>query len=285
MKQNLLQALAVLLVCIACQEDEQVYSGRSHVRFTESSDRVVENYSDPADRNANEPIRIPLHVVGSPASVETQVFYRLSGTAELGKDYQILSGDQVVIPAGEYVGYIEVEPINNAVRDNDRTAIFTIDSTSSNIEIGMTDNSIMGRSYRLTITDDDCLQNLKLFTGTWRVQEKINQTTLGNEGQGGLQQEYDIVIRPDFSANNRIIISGFGGIDSAATVFSNLDLCANELIIPEQHVVNSESLSGGVRTLEQGSFSIQEEGEGSISFTYTMDALGTTEWIVTATKR
>lgn len=80
------------------------------------------------------------------------------------------------------------------------------------------------------------------------------------------------------------MIRGFGGIEEqGGTVFAYLDLCKNEFLVPEQLVGNVDGRGGNARTINKGTFNIQDGG--TMSFTYTLDAYGDMEWTVNATKR
>jgi hypothetical protein len=262
------------LLISSCQEDDNTFDGPRHVRFTEAEAREVENFHD-GEGNLNEPIRVGIHLVAPLQQSDIRVSYRIDGKAEEGEDFTILSDNkrEVVIPAGESSAFIEFDLINNSEQDGDREIFFTLTGADNNFRISNAEEALLGRTFRFTINDDDCLQNLSLFEGTWDAEEESDQSSQSNQ--------YELLITPDFSSNNRVLITNFGGTESlGGTVYANLDLCNNELIIPEQQVQNVDG--GNARTVSKGTFNIQDGG--TLSFTYTLDAFGDIEWTVNANK-
>jgi len=254
------------------------FEGPNQVRFTETEGQEVENFHAGGEANLNEPIEVSIHLLSALQNQEVRITYSLAGTAEEGVDFAILSDEsrELVVPAGENFATIAFDLINNNEQDGDRDIVFKIESVDNNFSISSGPSSVIGRTYRFTITDDDCLQNLKLFEGSWDVTEEAATS----EGQSN----YEVTITPDFNNNNRILIRGFGGIEGlGGTVFAYLDLCRNEFIVPEQVVGNVEGLAGNARTINKGTFNIQDGG--TMSFTYTLDEFGGTEWNVNATKQ
>lgn len=271
----------LILGCLlaACDSQELEFQGPKQVRFTETDGQEVENYHAGGEANLNEPIEISVHLLSELQANDVRITYSLSGTAEEGTDFTILSDDnrELVVPAGESFATIAFDLINNSLQDGDREIIFKIESVDNNFNISSGPNAVIGRTYRFTINDDDCLQNLKLFEGRWDVTEEAS--TGGNS-----QNSYEMVITPDFDNNNRVLIRGFGGIEGlGGTVFAYLDLCKNEFIVPEQLVGNVEGRAGNARTINKGTFNIQDGG--TMSFTYTLDEFGDVEWAVNANKQ
>lgn len=270
--------LLPLLFSLACGQEEMSFEGPNQVRFTDTEGQEVENFHAGGNQNLNEPIQVSLHLLSPLQQSDVSITYSLSGTAEEGVDFSILSDDnrQLTVPAGESFAYIEFQLLNNSVQDGDRDIIFTIESVDNNFSISSGENAVIGRSYRFTITDDDCLQNLRAFEGTW---DAVEETESSNQ-----QNEYELVITPDYENNNRIMIRNFGGIEAlGGSVFAYLDLCKNEFIIPEQLVGNVDGRAGNTRTVNRGTFNIQDGG--TMNFTYTMDEFGDIEWSVNASRR
>ncbi len=280
MKYTFIYLLTLLIgILAACQPQELEFEGPNQVRFTETDGQEVENYHAGGEANLNEPIQVSIHLLSGLQTNDVRIAYSLAGTAEEGVDFAILSDDnrELLVPAGESFATIEFDLINNSLQDGDREIIFRIESVDNNFSISSGPNAIIGRTYRFTITDDDCLQNLKLFDGRWNVRE---ETASG----GNSQNDYEMTITPDFENNNRIIIRGFGGIEQlGGTVFAYLDLCKNEFIVPEQLVGNVDGRAGNARTISKGTFNIQDGG--TMSFTYTLDEFGDIVWNVNATKQ
>jgi hypothetical protein len=278
MKYSISSLLVLFLLLAACDKQELTFQGPSQVRFTESDGQEVENFHDGGAENLNEPISVSVHLLSRLPTNDVNITYSVSGTAEEGVDFTIINDQdrQLTVPAGESFTSIDFNLINNAQQDGDRQIIFQIESVDNNYSISAGPNAVIGRRYIFTITDDDCLQNLKLFEGSWEVVEEA--------GINSEQNEYELTITPDFENNNRILIRGFGGIEEqGGAVFAYLDLCKNEFIVPEQVVDNVDGRAGNARTINKGTFNIQDGG--TMSFTYTLDTFGEIEWTVNATKR
>lgn len=149
MRPNILStAIFVLMLLTACEQDRTIFEGPYHVRFSEEATTLRESVSGI--------IQIPVHIAGPAQTEDIVVSYTLAGSAREGVDFEIEGGDrQVVIPAGEYVGYIELRMINNAnniLRSQDVT--FTlIGVNDSELALGF-GKSAIGKSHTLTIQDD-----------------------------------------------------------------------------------------------------------------------------------
>lgn len=269
--------LIATLFLVACETNEpQVFEGPYHVRFTKNSDEIVENYHDPID-NANHPASVSIHIASPLLESETRIQYRLGGSATEGEDYEIIGENmnEAVIPAGESFTDIQFRVLNNRERQDNRLIKMTITSVNNDLKIGRGGGNL-GRTFEYTITDDDCLVDLRNFQGTWQFEE----TAQGGEGQS---HSYEVEMRPNFEYNNRVEIEGFAGLDSmGAKVFMNMDLCAQEVMIPEQTVQGVNGSLGNVRTVNKGTFNAND---GTISFTYTLDDFGATQWSVTGTRQ
>lgn len=246
-------------------QEDLIFQGPYHVRFTETEARVVENNNYPLGQNRNEPLEVSMHLVSPLLGADTEVTYALYGDAVEGEDYEILGGGNgtVTIPAGESFGFIQFRPLNNRENEGDRDIVFTITGVNNGLQIGRSGGGIIGRSMAYTISDDDCLVDLRLFEGTWEVAEQEG------EGEDVFEYTYEINIKPDFNFNNRVVIEGLAGVEGAQ-VFANLDLCQRQLLLPEQQVTGIGNL-GSARSEEPGSFDV--EG-GRITFSYEMDARG-----------
>lgn len=271
------------LLWFSCEEEQNLsYSGRDYVRFTELEGRVLENEYAPTDVNLNQPVEVSIHLVGPQRNQPVTINYESVGTATLGEDFEILTDNigEVTIPAGESFTSFAFRPINNRENEGNRTAIFRLSTASAGVGIGVYDQAVRGRFARYTIRDDDCLQDLRQFSGTWTVEERIANNT---EDSTSVAQEYEIQIEPDFTVNNRLVITGFGGLtEQNGKVFANLDLCNNEIFVPEQQVIADSGDPGNTRTVTNGTFNIQDGG--TLSFRYSLDGFGTSEFLVRATK-
>jgi len=142
--------LFLTLLSIGCETEQILYSGPDFVRFTEVNLTEKESYS--------RIIRIEVHIVGEPSEEDVTVRYSIAGDARENIDYVIL-GDrgEVVIEAGDYFGYIELQLINNAnniIRSQD--IVLTLNSLDIHgIKIGQGKAQI-GKQLTFTI-EDDCI--------------------------------------------------------------------------------------------------------------------------------
>lgn len=253
--------LGLLAGLISCESaTETIFEGPYHARFTETESEILENYKDPFGANLNEPVVIPVHIAAPSQNNTTTVRYEVSGTAVENVDYVLEDGDnkRVLIPVGQHTGEIRYFPINNREQTGDKTIKFTITEVNNDLEAGFGITGINGRFHTVTIKDDDCLVDLRKFEGTW----EFNQ----NDGEF----IYDVNIEVDWSANNRIIILGYTGLDSAIFAFANLDLCRNQFEIPEQFLAGSSNLEN---TRSEGTGSFDSEVE-LLSFSYSYDIAG-----------
>jgi hypothetical protein len=137
-----------LLFIASCETERIVFQGPYFVRFTETTDFARESHS--------KPINIEVHQAGTAPTQDIKVNYTVGGSAREGVDYKILGERGVVtIPAGAYVGNIQIQLINNSnniLRSQD--IVFTLKSTStSDVKVGQGESAI-GQTMTFTIFDD-----------------------------------------------------------------------------------------------------------------------------------
>lgn len=146
--QKLLSMLLLTTALSGCETERILFNGPYHVRFTESAAFEKESYS--------KVISIEVHNVGPAIEEDVEISYNLGGTAREGVDYVILDEPKkVIIPAGEYFGYIRIQLINNAnniLRSQD--VQFTLLATNqADLQIGQ-GSSAIGQKFTYTIYDD-----------------------------------------------------------------------------------------------------------------------------------
>ncbi len=253
------------------KSNEIIFEGPYHARFTEAESVILESYKDPFNRNFNEPVEIELHLAAPAQNNTTIIEYSVSGTAVENVDYILEKGDKkrVLIPIGEFKGVIRYFPINNREMSGDKTIVFKITSVNNGLQAGFGETGINGRFHTVTILDDDCLVDLRKFEGSWEFDQ--------NEGEF----IYDVDIIVDWSANNRIVMMGYTGLDSLLFAFANLDLCRGEFDIPEQDLAGSSQL-GQTRSVGKGSF---DSDVKLMEFSYSYDIAGPTVRTVVARKK
>lgn len=132
----------------ACETERIIFTGPYHVRFTESAAFEKESFS--------KVIKIEVHNVGPALDEDVAISYLIGGTARENVDYVILDErKKLVIPAGEYFGYIRIQLINNANNIlRSQNIIFTLQTTNQDgLEIGQGPSAI-GSTFTYTIYDD-----------------------------------------------------------------------------------------------------------------------------------
>ena len=264
--------LVAALAIISCTENQEtIFKGPYHARFTEATSEILENYKDPFNRNRNEPVVINLHIAAPAQNNTTIIEYEVGGTAIEDVDYILEDGDKkrVLIPVGEFKGEIRYYPINNRELTGDKTLTFTITAVNNGLAAGFGETGINGRSHTVTIKDDDCLVDLRKFEGIWEFDQ--------NDGEF----IYDVKVIVDWNANNRIVMVGYTGLDSTLYAFANLNLCAGQFEIPEQFLAGTNQL-GSTRSDGMGSFDSEVE---LMSFSYSYDIAGPSIRTVQAKKK
>jgi len=138
----------LFVIIVGCVTDPIIFRGPYHVRFTEGTGFEKESSSGI--------ISIEVHNVGPALDEDINLGYTIEGTARENVDYVILDErKRVVIPAGEYVGYIRIKLINNANNIlRSQNIVFTLQTTNSDgLEVGQ-GTSAIGRTFTFTILDD-----------------------------------------------------------------------------------------------------------------------------------
>jgi hypothetical protein len=77
---------------------------------------------------------------------EVRVAFTFSGLAQSGTDFMLSSSD-IIIPAGQLSGYLELTAVNNAFANGDKTIVLTLKSASN--------AQATGEPTTITISDDD----------------------------------------------------------------------------------------------------------------------------------
>ncbi|MEN7549711.1 hypothetical protein AAG747_17440 [Rapidithrix thailandica] len=259
----------------SCEEEETLFEGPYHVRFTEMEGSVLENYNYPFTENQNLATRVSVHLVGPQMSDNTEITFEMLGDAKEGEDYILIEPEsqKLVIPPNESFAYLYFVPLNNQERDGDREILFNITGVNNGLEKGRGLNGIIGKTMRYTLQDDDCLADLRKMNGLWEAEETVeNDTTVE-------ARTHEFQVDVDFDFNNRIRITNFAGIEGAS-IFANLDLCSKQVFIPEQAVSGGSENLGNVRSLRHGTF---DEESGILRITYNLDRLGSVNWVLVAT--
>jgi hypothetical protein len=147
-KVSFLLLLNLLIALVGCETEPILFNGPYHVRFTDAAETQRESFS--------KTIQIEVHLAAPTREQDLTVRYSITGSARENTDYKILgTKGSLIIPEGEYFGYIELQLINNSnniLRSQD--VKFTITSVSdSELAVGQGEGSI-GKSFTYTIVDD-----------------------------------------------------------------------------------------------------------------------------------
>jgi hypothetical protein len=140
--------MVLMVLSVSCETEKIIFKGPYHVRFTESTLAEKESFS--------KPIKIELHVAGPPPESDVTVSYAIGGSAREGIDYTIGgTRGSVVIPKGQYFGYIEIQLVNNSnniLRSQD--ILLTLQGVEGGaFQIGQGSAGI-GKTFTFTIFDD-----------------------------------------------------------------------------------------------------------------------------------
>lgn len=156
--------ISIILLTLGggCDDNEIIFEGPYHVRFTEPSITYKESHSPV--------IPISVHLVGPQPDERIVINYSIAGDAREGVDFEIV-GERgtVVIPRGESFGYIEMRLINNSNNILDRhTVDFSLVSVQpSRYDIGFGSGVKAGKDLSFTILDDCILGGS--YTGTYKT--------------------------------------------------------------------------------------------------------------------
>lgn len=162
---NLLAIAGLLFVAFACDQADgrQIFEGPYYVQLTSSSASISE-----ADENST--VTIQVSNVGPTLDSDIVVTYSTDGsTAVEGVDYELAAGQtsgEIVIPAGEHFGSLQLNTINNDETDGDKTLAITLVSANNGLSAG---SGAIGVSYSLAISDDDCPFDITAFPGAYDV--------------------------------------------------------------------------------------------------------------------
>jgi subtilisin family serine protease len=155
---------------------------------------VTVSAGDPSATESGDPGRFTIMRTGSTASSLT-VDYTVSGTAQNGVDYQVLTG-LVTIPGGSSSANLTVTPVDDPVAEGNETVVLTIAAGSAHT-VGSP------ASATVTIADNDSTVFSPIFGGILRVNSTLLNSTASPEFQirllGDPQQTYVLEASTDLS--------------------------------------------------------------------------------------
>jgi hypothetical protein len=250
--KRILQAAAslALLLTIGCETDKIVFDGPYYVRFTESSAFARESVTDI--------IEIQVHHAAPSTDRDLTISYSVEGSAREGVDYNFVTEKGfVVIPQGEYFGYIKIQLINNAnnvLRSQDIK--LTLRGVNDNtVQVGQGPSSI-GTDFTFTIFDD-CLLSGRykgsvngsvIETGLTVFSEDCETYTLSNWDIGFFDDLFDYELTFKDVGDNTIIIPEQESSDlpqdqATITGFGTVDLITRRIDLTVQLVDLDEEVT------------------------------------------
>jgi hypothetical protein len=180
MKKNIIKALflfAFLTAFVGCNEndnEDNIYTGDNFISFgTQTSASALESTSN----------AITVTAYASVADIQSDIAVDFSVVTEkgTGADYTIVGGKtQFNFGEGKYEDTIEILSVNNFDEDGDKIIIINLTSASDGSSIGLPGPAANGKSFTVTLKDDDCEFTVEeLGTATWTGLDSAPSTQAG----------------------------------------------------------------------------------------------------------
>ena len=198
--------LSMVVLAFSCQDVEKPNLGvdSQWLQFEFSSQTTFEN--------AGEPLMVP--VLYSAAENTSGVDISFSYTASTMDGYTVSPASGVLnIPAGEFVGYILVTPIDDTTSGEDVVLNFSMQNSSS-IPMGIAGEGVYNTTAEVTILEDDCPIPINDWVGTYSVDE---QFTGGVNAPNGLSDffsdsyEVELSLAPGDASGTKVVINNTAG--------------------------------------------------------------------------
>lgn len=204
---RLLMLVGVLAYTTSCKEEDgrTTYPSEfSYVQFTASTAAVSEV-------DTTRGIVIEVSNVGPTLDQDISVAYAIdtSSNAVRGTHYALTkgSGQTITIPAGEHFGSITINTLDNDVSDGTKTLTLVLTSASQGLSPG---RGQVGKTFTLTISDDDCPLVLDTFVGAF---DHSFTHTAGFLWAAGLQEGFVATLSPrDGAPSNVFDCENFFGL-------------------------------------------------------------------------
>ena len=118
----------------------------------------------------SNPTPLKVNVLYAAATNESGIDVNFTYTSSQNDGFTVTPSNGVVsIPAGEFVGYIEVTPINDQVTNDDIVLNFSMENNS--LPLGIAGEGLFNTTSEVTIVEDDCPLDLTQFVGTYSAEE------------------------------------------------------------------------------------------------------------------
>ncbi len=257
MKSSIIKGLSVLILLAAgmmsCEEADLTFDqDNAFVAFSSGSGSLSES--------ASEPLIIEIYYAStSTAPLSVEVTFDASGfdnPAVEGEDFNVVSSKTVSFE-NELVQLIEIEAIDNEVRDQDRSVNITLSGDAS---IGMAGG--MNGTFLLTIVDNE--HPLANWIGDYVVTADSYGDVLNGEADGAWNEEWAVTTAPVDGDETQLSIVGmaFGDLP----VIASVDLDAMTITLPAG-ANTGEGYGYGPTVIWRGNYETVEEADvvGSIN--------------------
>ena len=161
-KISIISSLLALLVLAGCGKEETPDLGvdSQWIQFGEANYSVTENSTQP----------IVVQVLYAADTNPNGVTVNYTVNSSNPDAYTISpSTGSVTIPAGEFIGEIVINPINNSDTDGNKEITISLDNTD--IPVGLAGEGMMLNNTKVLITDDDCELDIRSFEGSYFANE------------------------------------------------------------------------------------------------------------------
>jgi hypothetical protein len=143
---KLVLALFAVASFFACEPEKKLLEEENfHVRF--SNEKVALK-----EENVGK-YTYSVDLVAPHQSSGIDVTYKVSGTAEEGVDYKLLSPTSVTIAANSSSAPVEIEVLDDLNSDGTKNIVFEIESVSGGFSAGL---GLIGKTFEVELVDNDC---------------------------------------------------------------------------------------------------------------------------------
>jgi hypothetical protein len=175
---SIIYLMVIALFSVSCDEDETTFTpldlpADSFVAFEATSITVNENITSD--------IVIPVNIVTVNQTSDITIDFNISSDdAVLGTHYEIVDNKaQFSIASGEYSDEIIIRLIDNEDNETNKQLVIDLTSVSNGASLGYPGPDSFGKSFTLTIIDNDCPkdESLRPFDGTYSGTDNCNGFT------------------------------------------------------------------------------------------------------------
>lgn len=191
MKNYIYSLVAVIaLVSFSCEDITTPDLGRESqwLQFERAAYSVPENSPEPGQ----------IAVLYAAETNDSDIQVSFTYTASQADGYIVEPANGIVtIPAGEFMGYITVTPINDNTASGDITIDFSIEGNTG-FNLGIAGEGVYNTTSTLTIVEDDCPIDLSEWVGIYSVDE---QFTSGVNAPFGLADFFGEIYQVELSVD------------------------------------------------------------------------------------